>query len=244
MACRRHRNAITEVAMVALDPAREAELATHLTTCADCRASLERERRLLATIDRNIRASLATELSPGFAARLRGRLAEEQVEPRFEFGHWMCAAAGALTVVALAIVWLARPSWITRSARPSSGRETMSTRVERDIAASRNAEVRPAQSESLQGARAHSRVAAVWRKRANLREPRVLVEKSQWAALIQLYNEVWSHPVDGASLVKEASAETNKGLELVPLKIEPLVISKIESDASAGPAQTSTLPRL
>src|SRR5690349_16672120 len=99
MACRRHRNAITEVA-VALDPAREAELATHLTTCADCCVSLERERRLLATIDRNIIASLAAELSPGFAVRLRARVAEEQAQPRSEFGYWMCAAAGALTVVA------------------------------------------------------------------------------------------------------------------------------------------------
>ena len=54
-------------------------LRAHLDGCADCRGRLSRERRLVATIDRDLAGALRLEPSVEFEARVRQRVAEEPV---------------------------------------------------------------------------------------------------------------------------------------------------------------------
>ena len=51
MNCERYKASLTDAALGALEPARDAELRAHLADCAACRAALEKEQRLAMAID-------------------------------------------------------------------------------------------------------------------------------------------------------------------------------------------------
>ncbi len=84
-----------------LDFVQESELAAHLTDCADCRASLESERKLLALLGEN-----RLEPDAGLLASCRASL--EDTLDREEEGGWLRRKIGTL----LPSDWISpRPAW-------------------------------------------------------------------------------------------------------------------------------------
>ncbi len=228
MACERYTDRLEDAALGALDPARDAELSAHVSTCRECRAGLERERLLVAAMEQGIVASVAGDPSPEFVARLRRRLAEEAARPRFGFAGWVPVAVPVVALAALAIVLLApRPS--RPPANSAKTREPAETgRAER------------AASPLSPGARnEHPAVRKGLRKATPRRgpnvgnEPEVVVEKGEWDAVVKFYDAVWNRRVDASTVARGTQAGDIPGPK--PLEVAPLEIAML--DSGSGPAE-------
>ncbi len=229
MACEPYRDWLGDAALGALAPAREVKLRAHMEECAACRAELERTQQLLAAVGRGIEAGLAVEPSPDFAARVRRRLAEESLGSRTWLSGWMVAAAGALAVLALVVVWLGQ----RRGSRMETAVRTEATQAP---AQSRPSPVTQSSGAGEKPAAARAvRRAQVARRRvvAEPNEPEVLVPPGQWSAIVRFEQALRSGRVD-ASLVLKEPAES---LALEELKIPPLQLAKLDVDSKPpGPA--------
>ena len=69
MGCAKYKDWLSDAALGALDPKREAELRAHVAGCEACRAALESEQALFAAMDAGLESSVASEPSPAFVAR-------------------------------------------------------------------------------------------------------------------------------------------------------------------------------
>ncbi len=221
MDCKRYKKDLAAAALGALEPRREAEFAAHLASCAACRAALGDERRLLHIIDRGVAASVAAEPSAEFAARVRRRLDQEPVPAHSWFARWVPAAAGALAVLALVALWLARrPPVLPGTAEPprTAGGQQRPSREE----------PAPAELPVEQAATPRGKGSAIHLKRhvaVRTARPEVLVLPGQRAAVLQFYEAVGSGRVDTASLLVPP-------LPLAPAKLEilPLEVAKLDLD--------------
>jgi hypothetical protein len=101
MSCERYEESLTDVALGA---AADAALATHLASCARCRARLEDERRLAGLVDATLAAALEVDPSSGFADGVRARIAGRP--RRHAASRWVWAGS-ALAAAAALILWLA-----------------------------------------------------------------------------------------------------------------------------------------
>lgn len=232
MACERYKDWVTHAALDALPAGREAEWRGHLETCPGCRAALERERRLLRAIDRGLAASVDTEPSPEFAARVRQRIAAEPAGWSLWLPRWLPSAAGAIAVLALLGVWFA-----IRAPRPPLG--VLDTRealviarepVPRPAPERTAGPVRPSEPQSPRAGRGDDRP-----------EPEVLVPPGQWEAMMQLYNAAQQGRVDAGALFYRRALLEQVAAELVPpaeLKVKPLEV--IPLDAPRGAPQRDT----
>lgn len=107
MDCRRHNNALNEVA--AGGPA-TAALDAHLGGCADCRSRLARLRQLLSIAEEQVQALVATEPSAAFMPRLRVAVTESASVPAWRWSWWWPSLATAATLfAAFAVLMLLRP---------------------------------------------------------------------------------------------------------------------------------------
>lgn len=77
MTCLKHRQALIELAASSGEPV--AAVLAHLRECPSCRATLEREQDLFASIDSHVRASADVEVPASLLPRVRARL---DAEPR------------------------------------------------------------------------------------------------------------------------------------------------------------------
>ncbi len=232
MACERYKVSLVDAALGALEPALEAELRAHLEHCAACCAAFDAERRLVAAIDRGVAASVAAEPSPELAVRVCQRIEAERVPARPWFAgswmeHWVPAAAGALAVLALVTVWLARrepprPGALEWTNNVQSQHHSQSgARVPDESVRQRVLPLRPV------GPAAGSRRPHVVRKVVvEAAEAEVLVPPGQREAILQLYEAVWSGRADAALLLAERGP-----LEPVALKIAPLEVAALDLDS-------------
>jgi hypothetical protein len=236
MDCQRYKDWLGDNALGVLDQASEAQLRAHLEICSECRAALDRERLLLAAIDRGIETDLKADLSPEFAARVRARLAEEAAKPRFRLARWIPAAAAALAAVMLGAMWIAhRPAG--RHVVPASRQTGTATTAQPQTPpghtpapeATRVAVV-PNQARVRSGTARH--LAGRNRKASSApAEPQVLIDKSEQESIARLYQAIQSGHVDVASLAAELAAlkrDANGSLVPVPLEIPPLEIAKLD----------------
>lgn len=120
MNCHNFRDALTYAALAAQAgtpprAVRNAALRVHLEACAACRAELDRLRALASAIDAGLAQIVTANPSPGFAARVRARIAERADERASRWHTWAPAIAGAMAIVTL-VAWLA-----TRSAPEQRG---------------------------------------------------------------------------------------------------------------------------
>ncbi len=74
MSCPELLDALSEAA---LGGEANLRLRAHLAACSQCRSELDRLRALTGAIDRSVAAMVTADPSPGFAARIRARVAEE-----------------------------------------------------------------------------------------------------------------------------------------------------------------------
>jgi putative zinc finger protein len=237
MDCQRYKDWLGDKALGALDQAGEVELRAHLERCSECRAALERERLLLAAIDRGIGTDLKADLSPDFPARVRARLAEEAAQPRFTLARWIPAAAAALAVVVLAVVWIVlRPA--DRHVVPSSPQTATATKARPQTPLGHTPAPETTQASAIPnqarvGLATPRRPAGTIRKASSAQaEPEVLIDKGEQESLAQLYRAIRGARVDVASLAAEPAGlkrDANGSLVPVPLEIQPLEIAELDS---------------
>lgn len=103
MACEKHRDALTDLALGELNSKRELELLSHAGECDACRESYAHAQAVREGIDRGIGALVAGEPSPHFASRLRARIAAEPDSVRPAWLAWAPIALGALALTALLV---------------------------------------------------------------------------------------------------------------------------------------------
>ncbi len=225
MGCERYKSWLSDAALEALAPSREAELRAHMAGCATCRAELDEERRLLGAIDQGIDASLGAEPSPEFGARVRMRVAQEEARRRRWFAGWIPAAAGALAVLALVALWLAHRE---PSGSPTAVR-TQATQGQPPLASPDQSSLGKATtvvSPKPPAERASRLQFIVTRS-----EPEVLVAEEERAGILWLYNAVRNGRVDTFALLAEPASragELAKPLELPELKIAPLQVAELD----------------
>jgi len=228
MACARYKDWLSDAALGALDPARDAELRAHVAECAACRAALEAERALFAAIDAGLEAGVAPEPSPEFAARVRMRVAEEPPPRPGWLTGWLPATAAALAVLVLLVVWYfphgaqqrspaVAPPAVAKQLPPLPAEPThvgsvpgsRRTAVERQVAAA-----------ALAGGPAVAK-----------NEPEVLVPPGQWLAVSRLYRSVQQGRVNPESLLRPLP-EVLPAIE--DLKVQELKIPAIEINGHSG----------
>ncbi len=223
MGCERYKESVVEAALGAIPPRQRAELDAHLTGCSDCRAALERQRRLLTAIDAGLAAQFAGEPSPEFAVRVRQRVEQEQA-PGNALQGWIAVAAGALAVLVLVAVWFGRPSptkvpksGLARGIQvaPSQGQHASValTAPTPEQSAPSGRQV-PTHSAAGRGLRLTGPLAA------SSAVPEVLVPAGQQEAVLRLYAVLQSGRVDAALLLAPHA----------PLKTAELNIPLLELD--------------
>lgn len=224
MACQRDKAGLRDAALEALDPAEALELKTHLEVCAECRAEFERERLLLAAINRRLSTALEASPSPQFVARVRTRLAAESARPKTVLPRWVLAAAGALAACALVVAWFGhekspgRPSKEAKLATPSAG-PTLRVRRAPPLIERRYKAIRRA-------------------------EPEVLIDPAAEQSLARFYNALCAGRVDASSLITvPAGFERREDGSLVPkpLEIEPLKIATLQVELVADSEETKNI---
>jgi hypothetical protein len=213
MSCAHHADAILEHALG--EPA-TAELQSHLPSCAECRAALERERQLLGTIDGALRGALVVSPSPALLPRVRERVAG-QTGRRSAWGlRWLLPVAAGAAALAMS-AWLLRPTPVPRA------RETARVEPRRESPAPL---VRP--TEAPPGPPA---VAKPKKPKAPAAPrpatPAVLVPAAEEAALLRFVATVRAGRVDMAAIVREeAPPPPDLGIaplaELPSLEVKPL----------------------
>jgi hypothetical protein len=97
MSCERYADAILEQALG--EPAAP-ELEAHLRTCDACRETLERERRLIGTIDGELREAVSVSPRPWFRRGVRERIASESRRRRLQ--RYVLLPVAASVVVSIA----------------------------------------------------------------------------------------------------------------------------------------------
>ena len=235
MICERYRAWITDAALRALQPGRDAEFSHHVRACAACRAELERMRKLVAAVDDGIAATVAGEPSPALATRVRQRVAEETAAPQWRITTWAPVAAGALALLALVSIWFVRreaphepnvASNVASNGTAAHARQSAPPAAplrERQLASASSAAVsqlpKPHRPRTLE---ANSKIVV---------EPTVLVPAEEWNGVVSLYSAMQSGRVDGAVVVAGAR-NLDKPLTVDKLSIAPLEIPRLEEDAN------------
>jgi hypothetical protein len=108
MSCARHADAILEHALG--EPA-SAELESHLRICEDCRAALDRERRLVGSIDGELRAAMAVSPDASLAPRIRAAAADRpSARPAWTLFRLMPVAAALAAVITIVLLRQPKPA--------------------------------------------------------------------------------------------------------------------------------------
>jgi len=218
---------LSDAALGALDPARDAELRAHAAECAACRAALEAERALFAAIDAGLEARVSPEHSPEFAARVRMRVAEEPLLRPGWLAGWLPATAAALAVLVLLVVW-----YLPRGTQPSPA-------VAPPVVAKQlpPPPMEPTHVGSVPGSRRktveHLAEVASLAGHPTLakKEPEILVPPGQWLAVVRLYRSVQQGQVNTEALLKPVP-EVLPAIE--ELKLQDLKIPAIEINGKSG----------
>src|SRR5713226_5871600 len=103
-----YKDALIEAAASGAEP--PGELRAHLAGCFDCRAALEQEQALFASIDAGLHVAANAEAPASLLPRVRARLDEESAPRRIWATNWLVLASAAVMVVAFLA---ARAVWRT-----------------------------------------------------------------------------------------------------------------------------------
>jgi hypothetical protein len=232
MSCERFKTRLTDFALGAAD----AELHAHLAGCASCRAELDAQRSLLASINRGLASLVAGNPAGNFAAHVRRRITEKEGAPLPWLAGWMPVTAAGLALIVLVTFWMLR----REHAPPERAKETppaQNSRPPREPQLAQKAPAVPAPSNA--GGPHKIRPPREPQSAAN-REPEVLVPRGEMAAVILLYNANWNGKADGASLVAEARSlsDSLKPMAIAELKIPALEVVPLESgEQPKGPSE-------
>lgn len=230
MACERFEKALIEEA---IEPGGNAELASHLANCADCREELARQRLLQERITAGVGALVADGPSPVLLARVRHQIAAERAPRAFPWLQW---AAAGLAIAACAVLWYEfRPQVPVRAPQVQSVQApaqnspltqqvpiVASPVVRQPRSGGRHLVVARRPSNSIPG--------AVVAKNIQSQAPEVIVPPGQREAVLRLVNALQSGRVDAASLLKPAQSGEFALLKIAPIEVKPLVTEEDKQD--------------
>ena len=234
MSCEKYKSRIADFAaadvVAAFRPAdvsSDPDLAAHLESCSACRAALDTQRALLASIDRGVASMVAGNPAGDFAAQVRQRIAQEGLAPRPWFAGWLPVTAAALALVVLVgVLTIVRPPRPPQSAGVTPPARVAPAETSRSAAP-------PAvpRTEALPSVARGPRPPHEGQMAAN-REPEVLVPRGEMAAVMRLLHANWEGKADGASLTAAAipATEVLKPWTTAELKISPLEIERLEDE--------------
>jgi len=200
---------MTDLAAGDVSPRREREFLLHAGECDVCREAYSHAREVFSALDRSVEKLVAGEPSPYFAARLRGRIAEERVSTSARWNSWALVAAGALATIVLGLILVSRLSLRTNS-NPSvtTNAPAPALELERNMTPQNLSRRRQNPTPGRP-----SRAADTERL-----SQEVLVPGGQLAAALQLGDAVNGGGMDGEQLLA-AQNELTKKLEIKPLEI-------------------------
>jgi len=228
------REALTEAALTG---AVDTTLRGHLAECAGCRAELERLAALAGAIDRGVAVMTSAEPSPGFAAHVRARVAEEPA-PGFVWRRgWVPATVAGVAVLALA-AWLLWP--VAQNPENSGAPQTTERAPVAPVAPaplqvppSIEAPPSPKLAEHAGGVEhAANKLGRASRATAAARSetpalPEVLVSGDEWAQVVKLYRLGQARPAAAGALV--ARSFTPPEDKVLPFGIEFIQIKPLEA---------------
>lgn len=218
MACEKHRDALTDLALGELNPKRDLELLSHAGECEACRESYAHAQAVRLNIDRSIETLVAGKPSPFFAFRLRARIASEPAASRSAWLTWKPIAAGALALAALATAISVRVP-----ERPTTNLGgNLSGTVNRTPEASKQAPLANLPVDPIHLSRRGSRRAEGDGAAVRTSGPEILVPRGQLSAALDLIEALPPGRVDADQL-----AGSPRQIEQ-PVEIEALTVSPLE----------------
>lgn len=214
MACEKHRDSMTELALGEVHPKRELELLAHIGECDACREAYNGARKMRAGIERGVEALVAGEPSPHFVSRLRARIAAEPAPVHNAWLAWAPVGAAALAIVTVLIALLVRA--------PGRGGLDVAVKPPTPAASSDSSagNLSPARAGISQPRSVHQPTRSL---AARLRpaEPEVLIPKGQLAAVLEFNEAVSNGRIDGRELLV-AKSEIDNPLEVKAIEVLPL----------------------
>lgn len=226
LSCAEYRDALTEAALAG-EP--EARLRGHLLECAACSAELGRLSALAGAIDSGVSQMVSAEPSPGFAARVRARVAEESEQSAAAWWRgWVPATVAGVAVLALA-AWLLWPAAQNpgNSEAPETAKGAPVAPAPMQPTPSIAAPLSPKPVEHAGGVeRAASKLGRAPRELTAARSetpvlPEVLVSGDEWAQVVKLYELTQR---GRAALGPPALVDTTP----LEAKAQPLLIARLD----------------
>jgi len=234
MACKRYREALTDLAAGGAAPA---ELEAHLGTCVACREELALSRRALEAVDAELGVLASVKPSPSLEVRIRQASTEREAGAAWRPSFVFQALAAALVVVAMAFVLL-------------RGREPMPASIATTSPRPPQAEPAPNPAPPAPEATAAPRLALTAQSKETIRrpsasarpavppEPEVLVPPGQLEALQRLAALVNRERIASPSLaaVEQGSPELvpPPPIDVRSVEITPLAIVPSEAAEDSG----------
>lgn len=232
MACKRHRDALSDVAAGEVpSPAVEA----HLASCEACRGELAVLRRALAIADGELARLLSAGPSPELPARIRVAVSEST-----PVGHgWrpgfalVLAGAAAALLIAVVLVWQrhAPQPAATVETRPDSAEGRSQVTPAPGLARDQSATAAPAALRTIPAPSAAADVRP-GRSRSAVSEPEVLVPPGELDALLRYATNLRRRTVTPDALIM---ADHSSALpEPKYAAIQPLDIVPLDPEETAG----------
>src|SRR5216684_4414133 len=137
MPCKHYKDALIEAAASGAEP--PGELRAHLAGCVDCRAALEQEQALFASIDAGLHVAANAEAPASLLPRVRARLDAEAAPQRRWIQPLIFAAASVALVLTVFLATRPHPPNPDEQARKiplTSPQETPAKNTHRDTAGS------------------------------------------------------------------------------------------------------------
>jgi hypothetical protein len=226
MPCEQYQKALIDLACAATEPRRD--LRAHLDACPSCRASLERERLLLASIDSGAHNMANAKLPPSLLPVMRARLAQgaSAAKPAGTAGWTYAAAAtAALFVAALLVNSLGPRHQQVAAPEIAVPQSTNETRVIKEPSAQSPAAVPPASVVHIPKPQVEPLLA---RRRSASAEPEVIVPPDEREALARFLSDSQTRWHGAESLVAQVTESKQSPFPLPLMQIARLEIPPLE----------------
>jgi anti-sigma factor RsiW len=223
MGCEKYSGWIDDVALGGAPRDRETEVLAHISACSACRESYERARKLALGVGKAIESVLACEPSPQFQAKVRARLAAEDMARRP--GRFAWAPVGAVAIMLLAVL-----SFAAVNAFDRRGNVPVATTT--NVAGSNRA-LDDGKTVPQQAIRASRRGTGDTRRRGSAKvravsaqQPKDLVRPEQLTLIRTFAEGVRDGQIDGVQILK-LQQQSELPLRVDPIQIAPLNIPQI-----------------
>jgi hypothetical protein len=231
MPCQHYKDALIEAAASSGEP--QGDLRAHLDACAACRAVLEQEQSLFASIDAGLHVATNTEVPVSLLPRVRAGLDAESVPRRVWAANWLVLASAAGVLVALLTV---RAVWHTNDVQEPVERAGNTSAPPRLAPSPQNpspvvaSSVEKNPSSQRQFAIAKNSPAHETLVRAKT-TPEVLVPRDQ-EVLLADYAEQWGLRKRAPLRAQDADAPIFEPLQVAPIQIAELDVKPLAEEIS------------